>query len=200
MSAPAPPLGKPPPGRPPLAIGVARLARFRADGLAAFDATPVGLLNALAPWLAFAVVGFVLVLVSGSPGRAFGDLLATLVALLTPAVVSHGIARLWRREGAWLRYAVAVVWCQWVMPPALLAAVSLSGILVAAGAPEDQAELAGALALLGYALSLHFFIARHALDLSRWRTAALVVIVNVGTGALVSVPVLAQSAFGGAPA
>jgi hypothetical protein len=179
----------------PAAIGVARLARFRADGLAAFDATPTGLLNALAPWFAFALVGFVLVLVAGAPGTALGDLLGTLVALLTPAVLSHAIARLWGREAAWLRYAVAVVWCQWVMPPALLVALVVSGVLVAIGLPDQQAALVGALALLAYALALNFFIARRALSLSLWRTVALVAIVNVGTGALVTVPVLVQSAM-----
>ena len=66
----------------PPAVGVARLARFRSDGLAAFEATPSGLMNALAPWLAFALVGFVLVLVSGSADTALGDLLGTVVALL----------------------------------------------------------------------------------------------------------------------
>ncbi len=181
----------------PAAIGVARLARFRADGLAAFDATPTGLLNALAPWVAFAVVGFVLMLVSGSAIAALGDLLGTLVALLAPAVLSEALARLWRRDAAWLRYAVALTWCQWVMPPALLAAIILSGLLVASGLPNDIAELVGALALLAYALALHFFIARHALALSRWRTLALVATINIGTGVLVTVPVLVQSAMEG---
>jgi hypothetical protein len=181
----------------PAAIGIVRLARFRADGLAAFDASPTGLLNALAPWLAFALVGFVLMLVAGSPGTALGDLLATMIWLLTPPVLSDGLARLWGRQAAWLRYAVAFTWCQWVMPPAFLVAMLGSGILVAAGMPEDVAELLGALALLAYALALHFFIARHALDLSRWRTAAIVAIVNVGTGALVTVPVLVHGALEG---
>jgi hypothetical protein len=181
----------------PAAIGVARLARFRADGLASFEATPTGLLNALAPWVAFALVGFVLVLVSGSAGTALGDLLGTLVALLTPAVLSEPLARLWGRDAAWMRYAVALTWCQWVMPPALLAAVVVSGMLVASGLPDDIAELVGALALLVYALALHFFVARHALALSRWRAIALVAMINVGTGALVTVPVLLRSALEG---
>jgi hypothetical protein len=119
------------------------------------------------------------------------------VALLTPAVLSQALARLWGRDAAWLRYAVAFTWCQWVMPPALLAALLGSGMLVAAGVPDDAAELLGALALLVYALSLHFFIARQALDLSRWRTAAIVAIVNIGTGALVTVPVLVRGALEG---
>lgn len=183
----------------PAAIGVARLARFRAEGLAAFDATPGGLLNALAPWLAFALVGFVLLLVGGSPDEALNDLLATVVALLTPAVLSDVLARLWRREAAWLRYAVAFTWCQWIMPPAFLLAGLGIGALVAVGVPEDFAELAGALALLAYALSLHFFVARRALDLSRWRTAILVAIVNVGTGVLVSAPGLLAWLVHGTP-
>ena len=181
----------------PTAVGVARLARFRADGLLAFDATPAGLLNALAPWVAFAVVGFVMALISGTVGAALGDLLGTMVALLAPAVLSEAAARLWRRDAAWLRYAVALTWCQWAMPPALLAAIVLSGMLVAAGLPREIAELVGALALLAYALGLHFFVARHALALSRWRTAALVAIVNIGTGALVMGPMLLQNALDG---
>ncbi len=181
----------------PAAGGGARLARVRADGLLAFDATPTGLLNALAPWVAFAVVGFVLMLISGTVSAALGDLLGTLVALLTPAVLSEVLARLWRRDAAWLRYAVALTWCQWVMPPALLAAILLSGILVATGLPNEIAELVGALALLAYALALHFFVARQALSLSRWRTAALVALINLGTGVLVTVPVLVQNALDG---
>jgi len=182
----------------PAAIGVARLARFRADGLAGFDASPMGLLNALAPWFAFALVGFVLVLVTGSARAALGDLAGTTVALLTPPVLSHALARRWGREDAWMRYAVAFAWCQWVMPPALLAMVVLSGMLVAAGMPDALAELLGAMALLVYALALHWFVARHALSLSRWRTALLVAAINLGTGALVSVPVLIQGMWEGA--
>ena len=181
----------------PAAIGVARLARFRADGLASFDATPAGLLNALAPWFAFALVGFVLVLVQGSPLGALGDLLGTTVALLAPTVVSHALARRWGREAAWLRYCVAFTWSQWVMPPALLVAMLGSGMLVAIGVPDDIAELLGALALLTYALALHGFIARRALDLSLWRTVSFVAIVNLGTGVAVTVPVLLRGALEG---
>ncbi len=61
------------------ASGVARLARFRADGLAAFDASPVGLLNALAPWLAFALVGGGLALAGGLVG--IGNLQLAVFAL-----------------------------------------------------------------------------------------------------------------------
>jgi hypothetical protein len=179
------------------ATGVARLARFRADGLAAFDASPAGLLNALAPWLGFALVGFMLVLLSGAPLQALGDLLATVVALLTPSVLSQALARLWGREAGWLRYAVAFTWCQWLMPVALLAALMASGLLIAAGLPEDVAELAAALALLAYSLALQGFLVRRSLDLTRWRLAAMVAAVNVGTAAVVMLPVLLRLAVEG---
>ncbi len=185
--------------KPAVAIGVARLARFNAGGLAAFDATPSGLLNALAPWLAFALVGFLLMLVDGSPTEALAEFLGMLVALLTPAVLSEALARLWGREAAWLRYAVAFVWCQWIMPPASLIAVACSVVIATAGVPTETALRLGEFALLAYLLALHAFLARRALDLSRWRTAAIVAAVNLGTGALVFGPMLMRVALG-APA
>lgn len=178
------------------ATGVARLARFRADGLAAFDATPTGLLNALAPWLAFALVTAVLLLVTGETDHALADLLGSVVVLLAPPVVSHGLARLWHREARWLRYAVAFTWCQWVMPAALLAALLGAGMLMAAGLAEDVAQTVAMLALLAYALALHVFLARRALDVSAWKAAGMVVAVNLGTAAVVFLPTLVAALVG----
>jgi len=180
------------------AVGVARVARFQADGLAAFDATPAGLLNALVPWLAFALVAFVVLLIAGHPAHALGDLLASTVALLAPAVLSHAVARIWRREHRWLRYAVALAWCQWVMPPALLLALIGSYMLMVLGVPESLSEPAALLALLVYAVALNVFLARRALDLSRWRAAGVVAVVNLGTAAAVVAPGLLAGLLGGA--
>ncbi len=44
------------------------------------------------------------------------------------------------------------------------------------------------LGLGGYALWLHWFLARHGLALSRFRAALLVVVVNLGTALLVLAP------------
>ncbi len=178
------------------AAGVARLARFRADGLAAFDATPVGLLNALAPWVAFALVGCGLALAAGSPRAALEGLLGSLVALLAPPVLSQALAQLWRREEAWLRYAVAATWCQWVMPPALLAAVLASGVLMAMGVPQVVAETVAGVALLVYALALHVFLAGRGLGLRLGRAVVLVIVVQIGTGLLTLGPLLLAGARG----
>ena len=178
------------------AAGVARLARFRADGLAAFDASAVGLLNALAPWVAFALVGCLLALAAGTPRAALEGLLGSLVALLAPPVLSQGLAQLWGRAAAWPRYAVAATWCQWVMPPALLAAVLASGVLMAMGVPEMAAETLAGLAMLVYALALHVFLAWRGLGLALWRAVALVAVVQLGTGALTLGPLLLAGALG----
>lgn len=172
------------------AAGVLRLARFRADGLAAFDASATGLLNALAPWLAFALVGCLLALVGGSARAAAVELLGSLVAVLAPLVLSHALAQLWGRGEAWLRYAVALTWCQWVMPAVLLLGAMLGGALIALGIPGSAAETLAGLAVLGYALALHVFLARRGLALSLWRAGVVVVAVNLGTAVLAFGPLL----------
>jgi hypothetical protein len=166
------------------ALGVARLARFRADGLASFDATRQGLLNALAPWLGFAVVGAVLGLAGGSAQAALGGLLSCLVGLMAPLVLSESLARMWGAAAGWLRYSVAFMWCQWIMLPAVLVAMLGAGALVALGLPGAAAELLAGLALLCYALALNLFVARRALLLSLPRALMLVVAVNLGTALL----------------
>ncbi len=177
-------------------VGIARLARFKADGLEAFEATPTAFMNALAPWLAFALVGFVLMLVAGSPGEAAGDLLGAVVGLLTPPVVSHALARFWDREAGWLRFAVAFLWCQWIMPVALLAVLMASGLMMAAGLPENIAEALAGLVLLVYAVTLHGFIIRRALGVSLWRTVAMIAAINAATLVAVMAPTLLGALMG----
>jgi hypothetical protein len=176
-----------------IAAGVMLLARFRADGLAQFDASPTGLLNALAPWVAFALVGSLLALFAESALAALGSLLVSVVALLTPCVVSHALAQAWRREAAWLRYAVAITWCQWLMPPAMLAAGLCGGVLIALGLPQPAVALLAAGLLLGYALALQFFVAHKGLAISKARAALLVGAVNMAMLLLTVGPMLIGS-------
>ena len=65
-------------------------------------------------WSRFPLVGGALMLLGGGGLDALSDLLATLCALLAPPVLSFEVARLWGREAAWLRFATAFNWCQWV--------------------------------------------------------------------------------------
>jgi len=78
---------------------------------------------------------------------------------------------------------------------ALLAALIASGLLIAAGLPENLAEALATMALLVYAVALHGFVIRRALELSQWRTAAMVIAINLGTAAVVLVPTLVNDAL-----
>lgn len=183
--------------RPPQAghivLGILRLARGRADGLGQFGSTVQAFLSSLAPLVAFPLVGYLLLLMRGG-GRhsgelgALADLLGTVCALLAPAVLSFELARLWHRQGLWLRYATALNWTQWAVP------VLASGLLLLvypalamAASPQLALGVVGIL-IGGYALWLHWFIARHGLALSSWRAVLLVFVVNLVTGLLVLGP------------
>jgi hypothetical protein len=115
-------------------------------------------------------------------------LLATIAVVLAPSVLSFELARLWGRQARWLRFATAFNWCQWLLP--ILASVLLLvlGMLLRAGLPENVMTGALMFGLGGYALWLHWFLARHGLALSGLRAALLVLAVNFGTALLVLAP------------
>ncbi len=93
-------------------LGIARLARFNRDGFAQFGDTPQAFVNSLAPMLAFPLAFVVPAVIGGAGVAALVDFLASVVALLAPAVMSHAFAQAWGREALWLRYIVAFNWLQ----------------------------------------------------------------------------------------
>jgi hypothetical protein len=165
-------------------LGIARLARGRADGLTQFGDTRKAFLGSLAPLLAFPLVGSGLMMAQGGGLAAAADMLATFCVLLAPAVLSHVLARLWDREALWMRFATAFNWCQWAIPAVAAALLLVLGVLIQLGLPNQVAGVVAVLSLTGYGLWLHWFLARHGLRLSGWRALALVVAVNFGTAAL----------------
>jgi hypothetical protein len=116
------------------------------------------------------------------------DLLGTLCALLAPPVLSHEVARIWRREPQWLRFATAFNWCQWVIPIFGSLLVLGFGLLTLAGLPPQAARSGVLLGLVAYGLWLHCFLARHGLNLSWPRAGLMVVGVNLVTVLLVAGP------------
>jgi hypothetical protein len=177
-------------------LGIARLARFRADGLEQFGHTPPAFLNSLAPLLAFPLVSGAMVLLGGAGRDALANVLVSVIALLAPAVISYYFAVVWQREALWLRYAIAFNWCE--------AAVTLAAVLLlllpSAAMADDRmvrtVVLSAVVVLLGYWLVLHGFMARHGLRVSVPRAVLLVIVVNIGTGLLVKGPWLLASLIG----
>jgi hypothetical protein len=171
-----------------IVIGIARIARGRADGMQQFGATRDALLASLAPLVAFPLVGGVLMLLDGGGLAALSDLMATLCALIAPLVLSFELARLWRRQQFWLRFATAFNWCQWVIPIVGGLLLMAFGVLAAFGLPRAAARSGVLVALVAYGLWLHWFLARHGLGLSRVRALLLVLAVNLTTAMLVLGP------------
>ena len=162
-------------------VGIARIARGRADGVAYFGSTAQSYLSSLAPLVAFPLVGAAVGMFSEGPRRALTDLAMTLCALLTPAVISYELARIWKRDEAWLRFATAFNWCEWILPVlACLVMVPLT-FAMSAGLAANAASLILVGCLGCYGLWLHWFLARQALGLSGPRAVALVFLVNLGT-------------------
>ncbi len=183
------------PGLRPL-LGMVRLARGRVDGLQQFGDTPQAFLASLAPPLAFAIVGALLLLVSEGLGRALATLLVAIVLQLTPPVLSHALARFWGREAQWLRYATAFNWCQWALPLAMMAMLIALQAALQVGLPEDAADATFTVGLAAYGLWLNWLLARHGLNLSAGRAAALVALTNLGTVLLALGPRLLVGALG----
>jgi hypothetical protein len=176
-------------GRPgSIALGIVRLARGRPDGMQQFAGTRDAFLASLAPLIAFPLVGGMLMLLGGGGLTAVSDLLATLCALVGPLVLSFEVARLWRRQQFWLRFATAFNWCQWVIPVVGSVLLLVFGVLAALGLPRGAARIGVLLGLLSYALWLHWFLARHGLGLSGPRALLLVLAVNLTTAMLVVGP------------
>jgi hypothetical protein len=177
-----------------VARGILLLARGRVEGLAQFDDTPQAVLQALAPLAAMMIVSLGLALVSRAPGALQSYLLAGAVGLLSQLVLSFEVARRWGRAASWYRFAAAFCWCQWAAPVAMVGLILVMSVMLAAGVPEDIAATAGLIGLLGYGVWLHWFLAWRALELTRLRALALVVIVNAATLALINLPEWAAQA------
>jgi hypothetical protein len=189
--------GRPKP-RPNALLGVLLVARGKAEGLLQFGGTREAVLAALAPLAAFLVVAAGLTVLGGSL-RSFADVCAISIGLLGPLVLSFEVARRLGRAQQWPRFAAAFCWCQWAAPMVLVAVLMLMSLLIASGVSGDGAEIAGLAAMFAYGLWLHWFLARHALELPPWRAMGLVVAVNVLTTALIVLPQLADYAVNGAP-
>jgi hypothetical protein len=175
---------------PAIIIGIMRLARGRSDGLPLFGDSVPAFTASLAPFVALPLVGASLMMLD-SPGWApLSELLSAWCALLAPPVISWELARRWDRQAVWLRYATAFNWCMWAVPMFAFVLLLVLGLLEPLGLPSEVAAVALPVGLATYALWLHWFLARHGLQISRSRAVLLVLLVNLGTGILVFGPAL----------
>ena len=167
------------------AIGAAQLAIGRTEGIARFGDTPRAFLASLAPLVAFSFVTALSLIAQSGAADALATFFLSLVVQLAPPVLSHALAVRWDRESSWLRYATAFNWCQWIV----VAAVFVSTQVLDGTGLSDEAVGQMVVVVVGcYGLFLHWLLARHGLKLGIGRSVLLLILVNLGTAALILAP------------
>ncbi len=179
------PLGQP--RKSGIIAGLLRLARGDASGIMLFGHTPRDFLISLIPLVTLPLVVALATLAKGEVLRALADLAAAVCILLVPPVISHALAQRWNREDPWLRFAVAFNWCQFGLSVLCMALLIGLGIVFGASGstPGSDGVVAAVvvlcIAIVGYGLWLHWFVARWGLGVSGGRAAFLVLATYFGT-------------------
>ena len=164
--------------------GLALLGCGRAEGFDCFDNTRDAFLAGLSPQISFLLVAAALLLAQHPTVPALSLVLLLFCAVLLPPVISHAMARLWRRDDRWRRYATASVWSVWLIVPAYGPALLLTLVLLQLGVGRVAAVQAGALLLTGYFLWLQWFMARRGLAIGGFKAALTVAALAVGSSLL----------------
>jgi hypothetical protein len=186
--------GSPPRRRP--AFGLLLLGIGQARGLAQFGADPDSYLGSLAPLLALQIVMALLFMLKAGFSLALLFFLIVVCNLLAPPVIGHVFCSAWDRRASWPLYANVLNWSVWLMVGVLLVLLPAASMSLSVGlSPTAAASLVlGAISL--YVLWFHWFLARHALGLSRARALLVMAGVVFGTGVLVQTPIWIGDATG----
>lgn len=164
--------------------GLLLLGTGRVEGLACFEGSRDGFLAGLSPPVGFLLVIAAILLVQRPTAASACLILLLLCAVLLPPVVSHAMARMWRRTEGWQRYATASIWSNWLVLPAYVPAMLLAAILLRLGADQALAVQVMMLLLGGYLLWVQWFITWKGLTISRLQAALTVLVVTVAPSLL----------------
>ena len=179
--------------------GIFLLATWRGEGIANFADTRQAFLNSLAPLLALPLVGFLLLAAQGQFVAAFSNLLLAVVVLLGPLLASQAIARWWRRDGGWYRFATALNWCQWGITAVAMLMLFMVGLAINTGLSQRGGTLLLALGCIVYAVSVQSLIARAGLGMSAARAIGFVLLFNTSAAMLILVPALVRAILSNNP-
>ena len=174
--------------------GLFLLGTGRSEGFGCFEGGRDAFLASLSPPIAFLLVLAALLLSQRPTAAALCLLLLLFCAVLLPPVLSHLMARLWRRGERWQRYATASAWSVWLVVPVYLPAMLLASVLLQMGIGREVANRAAMLLLAGYFLWLQWFMAWKGLAIGRFKAVLTVLALTAGSSLLAAglQPLLAQ--------
>ena len=164
--------------------GLALLGRGRTEGFDCFENSRDAFLAGLSPQIGFLLVAGALLLAQHPTVPALSLVLLLFCSVLLPPVISHAMARLWRRDDRWRRYATASVWSVWLLLLAYVPALLLASILMQAGVGRTAAVQAAMLLVTAYFLWLQWFLARRGLAIGGFKAALTVLAIVVGSSLL----------------
>ncbi len=164
--------------------GLVLLGRGRAEGFDCFDNSRDAFLAGLSPQIGFLLVAAALLLAQRPTVPALSLVLLAFCAVLLPPVISHAMARLWRRDERWRRYATASVWSIWLILPAYVPALLVASVLMQAGVGRTAAVQAVMLLVMVYFLWLQWFMARRGLAIGGFKAALTVLAIVAGSSLL----------------
>ncbi len=170
--------------------GMLLLSSGRREGLAFFEGTTNALGAAMAPQLAFVLVGGLQVFLQPDKVMELVKLLLSFCVLLVPLVVTHAYARRWGREGLWLRYMTAATWCNWMIVLVSLTCTILAVLLFPALVKEPAFMVALVFVATAYEMWLQWFVARVGLELGAGRAIVLYLSVLLACFALYAIAAL----------
>ncbi|MDG6095740.1 hypothetical protein LOC54_11720 [Acetobacter sp. AN02] len=170
--------GDPQPDPKSVLRGIMLLGTGRQEGITCFRSTIQTFLAALAPGVALNIIAALTGLMSGHRLIALTRVSLSLCAFLAPPVISHALAKYWKKEDLWLRYATAALWCDWLQPVVMVLTLLLASLLTPS--LVGQQGLAAAVVIVSglYSLWLMWFVARTGLAVSKGQ-AALLCIANI---------------------
>ncbi len=174
--------------------GLFLLGTGRSEGFSRFEGGRDAFLASLSPPIAFLLVLSALLLSQRPSLPALCLVLLMLCAVLLPPVLSHLLARLWRRADRWQRYATASAWSVWLVLPVYLPAMLLASVLLQMGLGREAADRAAMLLLAGYFLWLQWFMAWKGLAIGRFKAVLTVLALTAGSSLLATAlqPLLSQ--------
>jgi hypothetical protein len=178
------------------ALGLLLLGTGRPEGLAQFGTDTDSYLASLAPLLGLLIVMSGIVCLDAGLARGLLFFLIPFCNLLAPPVIGHVFCAVWGKRERWPLYANVLNWSQWLMVAVVVVLLPLASFTVGAGLSVMSATLL-LLGTLGvYVLWFHWFLARHALALSRARALLVMVCMVFGTGLLLHGPIWIGAATG----
>ncbi|MDI2090089.1 hypothetical protein [Commensalibacter oyaizuii] len=163
--------------------GMVLLGKGRKEGIKEFPSTNEGVLSALAPWVAFAIVMNIIIPFFSSDfgvtNKLFLNISAfcsNIVGVLCSVLIIQWFAARWKVERLWRRTSTALMWCSWMPIIDFFFLASLAGLLFM-GSPQILVAFFAMIAvfILVYFIWLNWFVVKEGLEVSNKQSVMVLI-------------------------